>query len=75
MLCGKPFNETVIVQETDAQSLRDEVTILRGELKEALNGYNTLTRLTIRLTKEMKELRTGAEDASKETHEKLQATT
>ena len=51
MLCGKPLNGTMIVEETDAQSLRDEVTTLREELNEALKGYNELTKLGTRLTK------------------------
>ena len=48
MLCGKPFNGTMIVEETDAQSLRDEVTTLREELNEALKGYDELTKLGAR---------------------------
>jgi len=59
-LCGKPFNETMIVEETDAQSLRDEVTTLREELKEVLKGYNELTRLGVQPTKEIHGLKAGA---------------
>jgi hypothetical protein len=58
--CGNPFNETMIVEETDVQSLRDEVTTLREELKEVLKGYNELTKLRVLLTKEIHELKTGA---------------
>jgi hypothetical protein len=50
----------MIVEETDAQSLRDEVTTLREEFKEGLKGYNELTRLKVLLTKEIHELKTGA---------------
>ena len=75
MLCGKPFNETMIVQETDAQSLRDEVMTLREELREALKGYNELTRLGIQRARarEIRELKIRANDHVGKTTEKVQA--
>jgi len=73
MLCGKPFNESMIVEQTDAQSLRDEVMTLREELKEALKGYNELTRLGIQLTREIRELKTRENGHVGKTTEKMQA--
>jgi hypothetical protein len=70
-MCGKPLNETMIVQDGDIQSLRDELTMLRAELKEAMKGYNELTGLGIRLTREICELKNRAKEYDEKPTEKL----
>jgi hypothetical protein len=51
----------------------EEVITLREELKATSKGYNELTKLGIRLTKEIRELKTRARNYDKKTEAKLSA--
>jgi len=57
-LCGLPFNKKLLVKETlETEDLMQRITVLEEELKTALHDYNKLTRATLQLAEEIKELK------------------